>query len=226
MNDPRDILCQLRGMGARLEHQNGRLVLRAGKRSVPEPLVEQVRAIKGELLMLLGGVDDPNQSLSPYDKKAWRSSRESTPRAPETPGFAEGRQVGALREVFAEGRQVGGCAHEHSSEERQKPTMEAPKDATLALLDESQHFRGLKAPIEPKDATESCRRDLRHAAAQQPTTSGSIAGPKLHAIVGSRPACCECGTAIVEPVMTWWGGQPCHRDCGETAFRQTKMNRS
>jgi len=33
-------------------------------------------------------------------------------------------------------------------------------------------------------------------------------------------ACCECGTAIIEPVATWWGGQPCHRDCGEAAWRR------
>jgi hypothetical protein len=34
------------------------------------------------------------------------------------------------------------------------------------------------------------------------------------------PSCCECGAAILEAV-TWWGGGPCHRDCGEVAFRRT-----
>ena len=38
------------------------------------------------------------------------------------------------------------------------------------------------------------------------TTAGSI--------------CCECGTLIDERLPTTWGGRPCHRACGEAAWRR------
>ena len=38
------------------------------------------------------------------------------------------------------------------------------------------------------------------------TTAGSI--------------CCECGTLIDERLPTSWGGRPCHRACGEAAWRR------
>jgi hypothetical protein len=31
--------------------------------------------------------------------------------------------------------------------------------------------------------------------------------------------CCECGGGITGPVTTSWGGRPCHRACGETAYK-------
>jgi hypothetical protein len=32
--------------------------------------------------------------------------------------------------------------------------------------------------------------------------------------------CCECGLPIIERLPTSWGGRPCHRDCGEAAWRR------
>jgi hypothetical protein len=35
--------------------------------------------------------------------------------------------------------------------------------------------------------------------------------------------CCLCGGKITEPRLThWWGGEPCHGVCGETAFDEAR----
>ena len=34
--------------------------------------------------------------------------------------------------------------------------------------------------------------------------------------------CCECGRPIEEKLETWWGGERCHRGCGEAAFQREK----
>jgi hypothetical protein len=43
--------------------------------------------------------------------------------------------------------------------------------------------------------------------------------PAIIEAVRHQPACCECGAVIVEPTA-WWGGEPCHRDCGDAASRR------
>jgi hypothetical protein len=48
----RDILARLAAVGAKVEQQGGRLLVRAGPRPVPPPLIEEARAIKPELLNL------------------------------------------------------------------------------------------------------------------------------------------------------------------------------
>jgi hypothetical protein len=37
--------------------------------------------------------------------------------------------------------------------------------------------------------------------------------------------CCECGMPITERLETWWGGDRCHRACGEAAFQREKAGR-
>lgn len=34
--------------------------------------------------------------------------------------------------------------------------------------------------------------------------------------------CCVCGAGVAERLTHWWGGKPCHRACGETAFQEAK----
>jgi hypothetical protein len=53
MSTPQAILQQLHDLGARIEYREGCLALRAGQRPVPELLVEQARAAKAELMILL-----------------------------------------------------------------------------------------------------------------------------------------------------------------------------
>jgi len=36
-------------------------------------------------------------------------------------------------------------------------------------------------------------------------------------------ACCQCGKSITEALPTTWGGLPCHRACGESAFQREKQ---
>jgi len=40
--------------------------------------------------------------------------------------------------------------------------------------------------------------------------------------INDKTLCCICGGAIVERLPTSWGGQPCHRACGEAAFQSAK----
>ena len=49
----RDVLTRLAAVGARIERQGGRLLLRVGPRPVPPPLIEDARSVKPELLNLL-----------------------------------------------------------------------------------------------------------------------------------------------------------------------------
>jgi hypothetical protein len=43
--------------------------------------------------------------------------------------------------------------------------------------------------------------------------------PALLEVIARRPICCECGFVIIER-EAWWGGDPCHRDCGEIAWQR------
>ena len=43
--------------------------------------------------------------------------------------------------------------------------------------------------------------------------------PAILEVIARRPVCCECGYVIIER-EAWWGGDPCHRQCGEDAWRR------
>jgi hypothetical protein len=46
--------------------------------------------------------------------------------------------------------------------------------------------------------------------------------PLLLAAAKRFPRCCICCATVWEPLLTSWGGKPCHRDCGEAAFQAAK----
>jgi hypothetical protein len=99
----------------------------------------------------------------------------------------------------------------------------ATPSETLAPLAIGQVLCGSQPPSPPKDATPSWCKGPSHAAAQQNAAGTESYETSGSATVGSstlRSACCECGTAIAGTVNAWWGGQPCHRDCGEAAWRR------
>jgi hypothetical protein len=59
MNEAPGILQKLRALGARIESNGDRLVLRAGKRPVPQSMVEEARTAKAELLAFREGAHFP-----------------------------------------------------------------------------------------------------------------------------------------------------------------------
>jgi hypothetical protein len=61
------ILARLSALGARIERRGDKLILCAGGRPVPQPLVEQARAAKAELLRLFD-VSDPANVLTGLPK--------------------------------------------------------------------------------------------------------------------------------------------------------------
>jgi hypothetical protein len=98
-----------------------------------------------------------------------------------------------------------------------------PKSATpseeLALLATGQEFCGTQGCSAPKSATQICGEHLRHAAAQQNTAS-TDARETNGCTTSGYPICRECGLPIAERLETWWGGERCHRACGEAAWRR------
>lgn len=44
--------------------------------------------------------------------------------------------------------------------------------------------------------------------------------PALVAYLRSRPTCLECRQPIIEPVRSWWGGEPVHHACGVAAWER------
>jgi hypothetical protein len=59
----RDILARLAAVGARVEWQGDRLLLRVGPRPVPLPLIAEARGVKPELLRLLAQSGDQHRRL-------------------------------------------------------------------------------------------------------------------------------------------------------------------
>jgi hypothetical protein len=87
----RDILARLAAVGARVERQGDRLLLRAGPRPVPPPLIEKARTAKLELLSLLTQLEDRHRrscsgigtqpshidAQLPKNEHLWRSGNDS-----------------------------------------------------------------------------------------------------------------------------------------------------
>ena len=57
MTEARNIVRELQALGAHLKRHGDRLVLRAGNRQIPQPLVQQARDAKRDILALLDSVD-------------------------------------------------------------------------------------------------------------------------------------------------------------------------
>jgi hypothetical protein len=253
LSTARNIIRELQALGAHLARDGDRLILRAGRRPVPQHLVERARDVKREMLALLDerGAKDatlrvPREiGLSPRTKKPVASFEENCPESRENTGgslrmpvaslggtlrgnsasvaSSAGGAIASKSEDFCESPDAGTDINQQDSR-RITPTLS--KDATpsesLASLENSLVFCGSQTLSSPKDATPCCRESLSPAAAQQNAykaksykASGCATGGSF-----SGATCCECGAAIIELVVTWWGGRPCHRDCGEAAFRQ------
>jgi hypothetical protein len=220
MNAEPGILQKLRALGARVESDGDRLILRAGKRPVPEPLVEEVRAAKAELLTFLSA-----KALTSRHSVGDEHLRQKTaPKAAETLEFCEDAHGEHLREHL---RQDGEHLREDGEHLRQDPQKSsilaldrpvfedgaATKVLTKALTPE--HLRrgkdlcGFEAPGMPKVLTSQ-------------RTSGDEHLRKIATSATAGVACCECGLPVAELLETWWGGERCHRTCGEAAFEREK----
>ena len=57
MTEARNIVRELQALGAHLKRHGDRLVLRAGNRQIPQPLVQQARDAKRDILALFDSVD-------------------------------------------------------------------------------------------------------------------------------------------------------------------------
>ena len=91
-----DILRQLRALGVHIECQDGRLELRAGRRSVSKRLIEQARTVKSELILLLDNPESQKQRPSPTRGKGG-TFREGIPsKAAESLVVAEECQVASF----------------------------------------------------------------------------------------------------------------------------------
>jgi hypothetical protein len=243
----RNIVRELQALGARLVRDGDRLILRAGSRPIPQLLVQQARDAKRELLALL---DQPaalrvprEDGFSPTTKKPVASLGENDPRTREKARDLLRMPVGTLSGTL---RFLGGGGAEQENKdfrdfrcdgrEFNQPVSaedcrDFPKDATpnetLAPLANGQVLCGSQPPSPPKDATPSCCKGPGHAAAQQNAVEAESYETSGSATAGSAspPACCECGLLIAESLETWWGGERCHRDCGEAAFEREKASR-
>jgi hypothetical protein len=173
MSAPRVILQQLHDLGARLECREGRLALCAGRRPVPELLVEQARAAKAELLTLLGAENAPNTPKAlrtTLDERLREKTLKNAPKSPRNPGSTECAHTDEhLRQDSPE--------HEHLREHLQQ----TPEGAQITPrrcsshehLRAGQHSCGVEAPPAPKVLTSSCRKSLRDfSASQHPETAG------------------------------------------------------
>jgi hypothetical protein len=226
MSAAADVLKRLRALGARIESDGDRLILRAGKRPIPEPLVEEVRTAREGLLGLLA----PKALTSRHSVEDEHLRHQTGLKAAENLVPTKALMGEHLREHLREG-------DEHLRQDPQKSSVpgenssptaaKAPTKAiTKALMGE--HLRrgedlcGFGAPETPKVLISQGTSVCEHLRA-----GGEHLGKTTPAAtVGSTLMCCECGTAIAEPVVTWWGGRPCHRGCGEAAWRRELTGRN
>src|SRR5215469_7744151 len=147
MSTPQVILQQLHDLGARIEYRESRLALRAGRRPVPELLVEQARAAKAELMMLLSAENAANTPKA-FTTTLDEHLREKTPKnAPESRGNPNSTQ-GA-----------------HHDEHLREQVQETPEGAQITPrrcsshehLRAGQHCCSVEASPAPKVLISSCR---------------------------------------------------------------------
>jgi hypothetical protein len=65
------------------------------------------------------------------------------------------------------------------------------------------------------------RQDTAEATSATSTTNAKT--PSNDIRITDYPMCCECGLPIDERIAAWWGGDRCHRECGEAAFRRERQ---
>ena len=152
-----DVLRQLRALGAHIECQDGLLKLRAGRRSVPERLVEQVRAAKSELILLLDNPELQKQGPSPTHGDSEHLRKEIPSKAAENLVFPEDAQVSAFGERL---RRENGILRDpvstfggEVSTFGKTPAKMLTEDAQVSAFAEAQHPCGFQAPDTPKMLT-------------------------------------------------------------------------
>src|SRR4029077_5269567 len=130
-------------------------------------------------------------------------SRQQTPKAAETLEFCEDAHPSKGEHLRRDPQKASGFGKTGPL----TPAKMLTEDAHVSAFVESQHSCGFGPPETPKVLTSpTCsEREYLHA-----PTAGVT--------------CCECGTAIAERLATSWGGRPCHRKCGEAAWRREKRD--
>jgi hypothetical protein len=244
---------ELWALGARLERDGDRLILRAGSRPIPQPMVQQARNAKRELLTLL----EPESLLRPSSQES-HSPTSQKPVAVLAKPYPESRRnaddlltppvgglSGGLRRntdgltvlgdplMMPESEGLCGVCEngpESNLSVSDGVSREVPKTATpsqrLAVLGNDEDFCGAQDDSSPKTATPFCRDSLSHAVGQQNALDAESYETSGSATVGSTldPICCECGLPITERPETFWGGERCHRACGEAAWRRERRS--
>jgi hypothetical protein len=217
------IMQKLRALGAQIESNGDRLILRAGNQPVPELLVAEVRAAKAELLTLLSA-----KVLTPRCSGGDEHLLQKTgPNAAENLAFYEDAHVEHLGEHLREGREHLRRNSEHLRQDPQESLVLSPDQhlcddsATTKMLTKvltPEHLRrgqdlsGLEGPETPKALTSQRMSGSEHLRKPASATTADL-------------VCCECGLSIAEQSETWWGGERCHRTCGEAAFKREKARR-
>jgi hypothetical protein len=173
MSAPQAILQQLHDLGARIEYREGRLALRAGRRPVPELLVEQARAAKAELMMLLSvekAANTPKAFTTTLDEHLREKTPKNAPESRGNPSSTEGAHHNEhLRRDFPEDEHL----REHLQQNPEGAQITPRRCSSHEHLRAGQHSCGVEAPPAPKVLTSSCRKSLRDfSASQHPETAG------------------------------------------------------
>ena len=114
---------------------------------------------------------------------------------------------------------AGQCSEKRGTEQDSRGTPGLRSLAALALRrdtgrDSAGTGVGQSCPTGPKPAGQvMC--DI--------SRDNQLLGDNLKAAILAYE-CCECGAAITEPVAMWRGGRPCHRECGDAAWRSERRD--
>jgi hypothetical protein len=238
----RNIMRELQGLDARLDRDGNRLILRAGRYPVPHHLVEQAREAKRELLTLLGGggaLRIPNQQadlptspkpvstlgefLSESRGNAGDSLRCSNEHLSEHLSSSNEHLSERVLEESEDFCGPSGEERQFNHEVCEQDSPDLPKVLTppgnVSILANAQDLCGVQGLVPLKVLTPSCRKSLSYDASQQ-NASGGAPYKSVGCKTVGYPTCCECGLPIDERLQTSWGGKPCHRACGEAAWRR------
>jgi hypothetical protein len=249
----RNVLRELQALGAHLERNGDRLILRAGSRRIPQVLVQRAREAKQDLFALLGSVDTGSSPSGvaglPTSQRSVAvlgntrpESRGNAADAPRPPvdGLSGGLRehpaalavlpddamASKSEEIYGFGRDAPKTNLSASGADSLKPPITATLFEELAVLENHDVYGGSQGVASPKTATNFRRDGLSHAAPQQIATEARSYETNGSANIGALPLCCGCLLPIDERLETWWGSERCHRACGEAAWRREWRRRA
>jgi hypothetical protein len=217
------IMEKLRALGAQIESNGDRLILRAGNQPVPELLVAEVRAAKAELLTLL-----TTKVLTPRCSGGDEHLRQKTgPNAAENLAFYEDAHSEHLGEHLREGREQLRGDDEHLRQDPQKRSCSAANHPVCDVSGITKMLTKVLTPEHLRRGQDSCGFEGPETpkVLTLERTSGGEHLRKPASAAAADLMCCECGLLISEQSETWWGGERCHRTCGEAAFKREKARR-